>query len=154
LVDDLHRYQQLEDLLPRLEEVARLLLDAGCDINAQDAHHQTALLLRLHHESGLVSLLLHRGADPNIAEDRGGTPMDFFHNHLQHPEWFTTLRVDGARLDVALHQDGRTPLHTFASKCQLGDLSSFRPFVSDWTATDAEGNTLLHLGVEKHRRGS
>ncbi|KAF7593705.1 hypothetical protein BBP40_010997 [Aspergillus hancockii] len=48
--------------------------------------------------------------------------------------------------------DGWTLLHCFAG--QLGDLSLFRAHVSRWDEVDAEGNTLLHLVVGKHRPGN
>ncbi|KAJ5129892.1 uncharacterized protein N7515_005931 [Penicillium bovifimosum] len=150
VVDSLRPYQKLDDL-PRYEELMQLLLDAGCDINARDAHGNTALLLAAHNEVPLISFLLQHGADPNIAEDRGGTAAHFFHHPLDHPEWFQALMEHGARLDIVRREDGHTPLHAFASKCQLGDLSLFRPFVSDWSMTDGKGNTLLHVAVSKFR---
>ncbi|KAJ5856590.1 uncharacterized protein N7529_010534 [Penicillium soppii] len=153
LVDGIPHHQKLEDL-SRYEELMQILLDAGCDINAQDAHGNTALLLAFHKEVPLILFLLQHGADPHIAEDRGGTPAHFFHSPLDHPEWLKTLMAHGARLDIVRDEGGDTPLHAYASKLQLGDLSLFRPFVSDWSITDAKGNTLLHTAVAKHRRGS
>jgi ankyrin repeat protein len=150
VVDSLRPHQKLEDL-PRYEELMQLLLDAGCDINARDAHGNTALLLAAHKEVPLISFLLQHGADPNIAEDRGGTAAHFLHHPLDHPEWFQALMEHGARLDIVRREDGHTPLHAYAAKCQLGDLSLFQPFVSDWTMTDGKGNTLLHIAVSKFR---
>ncbi|KAI3144141.1 hypothetical protein CBS147326_1145 [Penicillium roqueforti] len=153
VADSLHPYEKLEDL-PRYEELMQILLDAGCEINAQDAHGNTALLLSVHREVALILFLLQHGADPNIAEDRGGTSAHFFHHPLDHPEWFKALMANGARLDIVRSGDGYTPLHAYASKCQLGDLSLFKPFVLDWSITDDNGNTLLHIAAAKHRHGS
>jgi ankyrin repeat protein len=153
VVDSLYPYPKLENL-PRYEELMQVLLDAGCDINAQDTHGNTALLLSVHKEIALVPFLLQHGADPNIAEDQGGTAMHFFHHPLDHPEWFKGLMAKGARLDIVRDADGHTPLHAYASKWQLGDLSLFQPFVSDWSITDGNGDTLLHIATAKHRRGS
>ncbi|KAJ5978351.1 hypothetical protein N7501_001693 [Penicillium viridicatum] len=152
VADSLRPYEKLEDL-PRYEAVMQLLLDAGCDVNAQDAHGNTALLLSVHNEIALVPFLLQNGADPNITEDRGGTSAHFLHHPIDHPEWFKGLMANGARLDI-VRADGDTPLHAYASKCQLGDLSLFKPFVSDWMITGGNGNTLLHTAVAKHRPGS
>ncbi|KAJ5508213.1 hypothetical protein N7527_010356 [Penicillium freii] len=152
VADSLRPYEKLEDL-PRYEALMQLLLDAGCDVNAQDAHGNTALLLSVHNEIALVPFLLQHGADPNIAEDRGGTSAHFLHHPIDHPEWFKGLMANGARLDI-VREDGDTPLHAYASKCQLGDLSLFKPFVSDWMITDGNGNTLLHTAAAKHRPGS
>ncbi|OQE46299.1 hypothetical protein PENCOP_c001G00147 [Penicillium coprophilum] len=153
VVDSVGPYQKLDDL-SRYEELMQVLLDAGCDINARDAHGQTALLLSVHNETALVPFLLQHGADPNIAEDRGGTSMHFLHHPLDHPELFKGLMAHGGRLDIIRDEDGHTPLHAYASKWQLGDLSLFQPFVSDWTITDGKGNTLLHIAAAKHSCGS
>ncbi|KGO77557.1 hypothetical protein PITC_059970 [Penicillium italicum] len=153
VADSTHPYEKLEDL-PRYEELMQVLLDAGCDVNAQDAHGNTALLLSVHNEIALVPFLLQHGADPNIAEDRGGTSAHFLHHPLDYPEWFKGLIANGARLDIIRDGDGQTPLHAYASKCQLGDLSLFQPFVSNWMITDGNGNTLLHTAVARHRPGS
>lgn len=152
VVDSLRAYEKLEDL-PRYEALMQLLLDAGCDVNAQDANGNTALLLSVHNEIALVPFLLQHGADPNIAENGGGTSAHFLHHPIDHPEWFKGLMANGARLDIV--RKGRdTPLHAYASKWQLGDLSLFKPFVSDWTITDGNGNTLLHTAAAKHLPGS
>ncbi|KAJ5835444.1 hypothetical protein N7447_001470 [Penicillium robsamsonii] len=153
VVDSLAPYQKVEDLT-RYEELMQVLLDAGCDINAQDANGHTALLLSVHKETVLAPFLLQHGADPNIAEYRGGTSMHFLHHPLDHPELFKGLMAGGGRLDIIRDGNGQTPLHAYASKCQLGDLSLFQPFVSDWTITDGKGNTLLHTAAAKHRCGS
>ncbi|EKV06601.1 Peptidase A2A, retrovirus, catalytic [Penicillium digitatum] len=153
VADSTRPYEKLEDL-PRYEELMQLLLDAGCDINAQDAHGNTALLLSVHNEIALVPFLLRHGADPNIAEDRGGTSAHFLHHPLDHPEWFKGLMANGARLNIVRDGDGQTPLHAYASKCQLGDLSLFRSYVSDWMITDGNGNTILHTAVARHLLGS
>lgn len=149
----LRPHEKLEDL-SRYEALMELLLDAGCDVNAQDSHGNTALLLSVHNEIALVPFLLQHGADPNIAEDRGGTSAHFLHHPLDHPEWFKGLMAKGARLDIVRGEDGDTPLHTYASKCQLGNLSLFKPFVTDWMITDGNGNTLLHTAAARHRPGS
>lgn len=153
VVDELHRHRGEEDT-PRLKEMMQLLLDAGCDVNAQNRHGETVLLSCLHQEVALVQFLLEHGADPNIVTKRGTTTMSYFHHPLQYPEWFKALMEHGARLDIGVDSENGTCLHAFASKCQLGDLSLFKPYVSDWKFTDANGNTLLHLATKVHCRGS
>ncbi|KAJ5129019.1 hypothetical protein N7526_007185 [Penicillium atrosanguineum] len=148
--------RQLQDVKDQscFEEVIQLLLDAGADINSQDSHGETVLLDCLHCDSELVSFVLRVGANPNIEDKRGLVPLQFFHTPQDHPERFKLLMEYGARLDTGAKDDGKTPLHAFATKCQLGDLSLFLPYVSDWHITDAKGNTLLHIAVGRHRRGN
>lgn len=150
LIGSLGTCDELE--MSDLEEIIRLLLDAGCDINAQTAHGETVLLDCLHEEIPLVPFLLENGADPNIRENRGGTPMHFFHGPLKNPEWFKALMAHGGILDIIRPDGGDTPLHHYAKNGQLGDLSLFKPFVSDWNITDAKGNSLLHTAIGVHRR--
>ncbi|KAJ5368057.1 uncharacterized protein N7496_007817 [Penicillium cataractarum] len=153
VVDELHRYRGEADV-SRLEELMRMILDAGCDVNGRDFHGQTVLLSCLHQEVALVEFLLQRGADPNVVINNGTNTMSYFHNPLQHPEWFKALMEHGACLDVGVGSERGTCLHAYASKIQLGDLSLFKPYVSDWNLTDAKGNTLLHTAVKHHHRGS
>ena len=55
-------------------EVVKILINAGCDINNQDVNGNTALLNGVNNMP-LVQLLLNNGADPNIANNRGDTPL-------------------------------------------------------------------------------
>lgn len=150
---DLHRRREEVDV-SSLEGLMQVLLDAGCDINARNFHGDTVLLSCLHHEVALVEFLLQRGADPNVITNHGSTAMSYFHKPLQYPEWFKALMEHGARLDIGGDNESGTCLHVFASKSQLGDLSMFKPYVSDWKLIDAKGNTLLHIAAKTHRRGS
>ncbi|OOQ82061.1 putative ankyrin repeat domain protein [Penicillium brasilianum] len=153
VVDEMYRHRGEADV-PRLKELMQMLLDAGCDINAQDFHGQTVLLSCLTQEVALVEFLLQQGADPNVVINNGTNTMSYLHKPLQYPEWFKALMEHGARLDVGVNSQYGTCLHVYASKSQLGDLSLFKPYVSDWNLTDANGNTLLHAAAKVHRRGS
>lgn len=57
-------------------EAVGLLLAAGADVNYRDHHGATALCYAA--EAGLfelAELLVKRGADPELADDTGDTPM-------------------------------------------------------------------------------
>lgn len=89
-------------------------LDAGIQVNGKDSLDQTALLAAVsHNEFEEVKLLLAHGADPNLPDNAGWTP-------LHYAAWFGSgvsvldlLREHGATVD-ARNDRGITPLY-FAS---------------------------------------
>jgi ankyrin repeat protein len=95
-------------------EALRQDLDEGVAVNARDGLDQTALLAAIS-SNGYeeVHLLLLRGADPNLADNAGWTP-------LHYAAWFGSstiviadLLAHGAKID-ARNDRGITPLY-FAS---------------------------------------
>ena len=57
-------------------EAARLLLDAGADVNAREANGISPLVMALtNRHTAVAALLLSRGADPNAADWWGRTPL-------------------------------------------------------------------------------
>ncbi|GES64776.1 hypothetical protein ATEIFO6365_0009026500 [Aspergillus terreus] len=88
------------------------------------------------------------------ADDKGNTPMHLFHPLSQTQETLDLLMAHGASLETPCNDDGLTPLHHLASKGGLDNLSLFIPHVSDWTATDRKGNTVLHIAVQSQRAKS
>jgi ankyrin repeat protein len=56
--------------------VAQLLLEDGADVNTRDNIHNTPLFLAMRHEaSNLVRFLLEHGANPNLQNKEGKTPL-------------------------------------------------------------------------------
>jgi ankyrin repeat protein len=57
-------------------EALRVLIDAGADLNSQDCRERTALgYAAKHNHAGNVNILLDRGADPDLADNWGFTPL-------------------------------------------------------------------------------
>ena len=62
-----------DDDIPNL---ARLLLDLGANVNSQDQNHATPLLLAAErHMDDIAQILIVYGADPNVKNVRGKTPL-------------------------------------------------------------------------------
>jgi ankyrin repeat protein len=96
---------------PNGKEVARLLLDAGADVNARAACGTTPLMEAVScYQSDVVRLLLSRGADPNARNDRGWTPLHCAVNSgTIEPDAVRGLPEYGADVN-ARAKDGITPL--------------------------------------------
>lgn len=55
-------------------KVAQFLIDSGCDVNQQDINGCTALLVGVNNIP-FATMLIKAGADPNIADNEGNTPL-------------------------------------------------------------------------------
>jgi ankyrin repeat protein len=90
------------------EQVALELLNAGIDVNVQDAIERTPLhhAARCSWRSQMVRLLLQHGADPSLADNEGATPL-----HHAAPDIVPILIAAGAD-PSAPRNDGKTPLFT------------------------------------------
>jgi ankyrin repeat protein len=103
-----------------IPDLARLLLDRGADVNAQDQNHATPLLPAVElHMDDIALILLEHGADPNVKNTRGKTPLHLLleRNFHDYDSIDDILLVAVARLllergaDVnAQDEDNTTPL--------------------------------------------
>lgn len=58
------------------DELVRILLDEGADVNAQGGHFGTALLAAIHYQHHhVIQRLLLYGADASMPDDAGATPL-------------------------------------------------------------------------------
>ncbi|MDR2806590.1 MAG: ankyrin repeat domain-containing protein, partial [Puniceicoccales bacterium] len=115
------RIQYATELLQRIvvyghPDIIEFLIEAGAEINGQNQFKQTALhLATLHHQTGVVSLLLrHIDINPNIQDRFGRTPLHW----AVLFQWFdiTFLLLQFPSIDVNLRDISRqTPLHLAAS---------------------------------------
>lgn len=92
-----------------LIEIVQVLLDAGADVNLQDATGSTALNQAVFAgKKEVAMLLLERGADVNLKEDSGWTSLHWAVKS-NDPKLINTVVKRGAKLN-AKTDDGLTPL--------------------------------------------
>lgn len=130
--------------------VLQALLDAGCLLDVQDEAGRTALHYAAHTATA-VSLLLAAGADLNVRDTHGCTPLMMAASEgLSH---VVRVLASSGRCDVnvALPDSGRTPLHVLASKGHAECLPELMEAGADPNAYDREERTALWYAVSNAR---
>jgi ankyrin repeat protein len=135
------------------EQVVRLLLDAGADINFDTPIHGSALNMAVSSEEvSIVSLLLKNGADVEAIWCNGGTPL-IMAASKGHTEIVKLLLSRGATLS-ATDSYGWTPLISAAAKGRTETVKLLLENGADIESVNHEGCTPLisaayngHLGV-------
>lgn len=87
------------------EEAARLLINAGADVNVQENEGNTAL--HLTRKQKIVEMLLNAGANVNIKNNVGDTPL---HSVVNYSNLVQLLVDKGADVNAS-NNKGKTPLH-------------------------------------------
>lgn len=142
-------------------KIVELYLKAGVEINARDQYQQTALYVAAAERQFATALfLLGAGADPNLANEDGRTPLlTSIHsgfdtvNYIRQPQ--------SARLVSALMErgadpnardiDGTTPLEEAA---RIGDAETIRALVArgaNLSTKNNEGETPLDIAARELR---
>ncbi|KAL5334109.1 ankyrin repeat-containing domain protein [Aspergillus crustosus] len=155
--------------------VEYLLESTNLDVNAAPEGDTPLWLAVAKGDVVTIKLLLDHGADANLkSSDRrwgngpekaspwfaltereesaqGVTPMHWFFDFTNEREVLEAMIKHGGQLDIARTTDGQTPLHVYAECNGLGNLSFFRPLVTDWQVRDDKGNTLPYAAVSSGR---
>jgi ankyrin repeat protein len=137
--------------MSRRPNVARLLIEAGVDVNQRMKHGGTALLLatssagQVNHE--LVELLVASGADVTIATEAGITPL---HGAAKkgEPEIARVLMAHGANAN-AQTTEGMTPLHLASIYGQTQVVRLLLEHGADINAKDSKARTALAMAIER-----
>ena len=91
------------------EEIARLLLDGGVDINASSKYFEPAVFAALAHDhSNILELLLKRSIDVNRASEKHGTPLHYACSYASKEAVRMLLRYGADPNSTGLKQE--TPL--------------------------------------------
>ncbi|PQE33305.1 ankyrin repeat-containing protein [Rutstroemia sp. NJR-2017a WRK4] len=130
------------------------LINAGADVNCATKDGQTALhfavdLLdqRLSYE--LVELLLEKGADPNVRDEKGNTVLHKLRLQSDVARMIDLLIKYQVDINARRNEDGKTPLHSIITNSYEGSLQSILHHIRDCNAKDSQGNTALHLVILK-----
>ncbi len=133
-----------------LKDMSRLfgaLIHAGADLNTRDKNKEGNTALHeatLGEDEEVALLLIQSGADVNVANNEGATPLCFA-SLMGLPRVVTALLERGANPNVRM--EGVTPLHvatgiTFMNRKPSGEWESFGEML---TRTGRDGNDFLKV---------
>jgi ankyrin repeat protein len=100
------------------EEMLRMLVDAGMDINSRDDDGRSILWVvgeRYSVELEVFKKFVRLGADPRAVANDGRTLLHLAVEHSRPPEWFRYLISEGVKPDV-LRKDGDSVIDTVLRK--------------------------------------
>jgi ankyrin repeat protein len=130
------------------------LINAGADINSTTKDGETALHFavairdqRFSYE--LAELLLEKGADPNVRDEKGNTVLHKLRIHSDESHMINLLTNYQVDISARRNNDGKTPLHSIITNSYEGNLQPILHHIRDCQTKDSQGNTVLHLVLLK-----
>ncbi|KAF4904338.1 Ankyrin-3 [Colletotrichum fructicola] len=93
-----------------------------------------------------MSLLLERSLDPNIADNKGHTPL---HNPGNTDSVSQLIENGHANLNAAVPSNGKTPLFFLLDRNATFVALKFLEYGPDCKVVDSEGNGVLHVALGK-----
>jgi cytohesin len=135
-------------------DITLLLVANGADLDARDKQRRTALFYAAmtHGRIGVLQQLLALGADPNIVDASGETPLHHAVKVGAPGGWSIVSELVAKGADInAKNNDGRTPAHVKAARRKGVRLDELIKLGADLVAKDNDGNTVLHLAIEHAR---
>ena len=135
------------------QEIMDYLIKQGLDINATDANSTTpihGLLVSLdcHQPDASIKRLLIAGADPNIRDTKGRTPLHRITGSKSHLSLLPLLLEHGADLSVRSKKYGDTPLHLAArNRYATAEIELLLKHGADIDEQNDAGCTPLHKSI-------
>ncbi|PLN83593.1 ankyrin repeat-containing domain protein [Aspergillus taichungensis] len=146
-------------------KVVRLLVAAGCNVNARDHSGRTALFVlkdiknyrskENYRAVAIISVLFTHGADASVVDHEGHSVLHLLDNRIVTESVLRLLIEAGSDINAKRKADERTLLmiQTVDRFSDL-DLKPFHMFGADFDAQDADGNTAAHLAAQGAMRYS
>ncbi|KAL2118791.1 hypothetical protein VTJ04DRAFT_5750 [Mycothermus thermophilus] len=135
-------------IMPQDEELLRLLLDAGMDLNLRDNKGRTVLFEKVQCRDSIemVQFLVRHGADPTLLDNKGRS---LLHAVMKDNAGnFGALMALGVPADI-VDEDGNTILHELFRRCPAFQLrqpvQALIEAGASPLARNLKGETVLHL---------
>jgi ankyrin repeat protein len=130
--------------IPRLPDVARLLLERGTDVNVLGGNNKTPLHMAARNgRVGVLRVLLEHGANVGVEDKEGGTPLHAAVGSGK-VEVVSMLLEHGASVG-AEDKEGRTPLHAAVENERVGVVRVLLEHGANVGAGDKEGITPFQI---------
>jgi ankyrin repeat protein len=124
-------------------DVIQTLADLGAQMNPRVKHGATHLHLLASYSFSMVSVLLERGVNPNVKDDKGGTPL-FYAEGAKDVQIMELLIAQGGDVN-ARDYDGYTALHWAAMAGHAGTVAVLLRGGADTEVLANDGTTALHI---------
>ena len=127
-------------------KIAQLLYQHGADVDIRGFVQRTLLCGASYGHRGIVEWLLHRGADPNIGDFSGETPLHFAAS-LGRTEIAEILLQYKAVVNAQNHA-GQIPLHLASEPGHVNFTQLLLEHGADVKSQDEHNSTPLHLACD------
>jgi ankyrin repeat protein len=132
--------------------ITRILIAAGASVNTKGASGRTALLAA-GNQLGVMQLLIESGADINVRDREGVSPLDNA-AWLGSLDAVAILLAHGARLNDVEPETGATPINEAAYRGHTPVVQYLLQFKPDLGIPDRHGHTPLENAVRMRKEDS
>ena len=132
------------------KEVLQVIIDQGVDVNETNMENVTALMIACeNNDLYAIHVLLNAGADPNIIDSMGDTCLHAAVHAGCQKEVVPAIIDHGADLNIT-DQHKQTALVLACCLGNLDILNIILHYKADPNIADIDGDTLLHIAVQKN----